>query len=172
MEWEKLEEVPYKAGYRRLLNKTFRLPDGTVHAYDIKDEGKAVCMLAMTEEDEVILVECYRPGPEILLKELPGGAIDAGEEPQVAAARELLEETGYAGELHFVGTSRDDAYSNLLRYNFVARHCKKVAEPDGDADEFGRVILMSMEAFRAHLRTGELTDVETGYLCLDYLQRL
>lgn len=41
-----------------------------------------------------------------------------------------------------------------------------------DHGEFIQVIEVSLDEFRAHLRAGSLTDVETGYLCLDYLGKL
>lgn len=49
---------------------------------------------------------------------MPGGNIDPGEDPAVAAARELLEETSYQGDMEFVGTCLDDAYSTMERYLF------------------------------------------------------
>lgn len=167
--WEKLSEEHTRVGYRRLIIKTFRLPDGATGEYVVRDEGRAACIVGITPEQKVILTRVYRPGYEKLVTELPGGWIEEGEDPAKGAARELLEETGYAGDLEFVGTSLEDAYSNLIRYNYVARNCRKVAEPAGDDDEFSETILMSLEEFRAHLRSGDLSDVETGYLGLDYL---
>ncbi|PIV90767.1 hypothetical protein COW46_01325 [Candidatus Gracilibacteria bacterium CG17_big_fil_post_rev_8_21_14_2_50_48_13] len=174
LHWEKLEESPLTTAsrHRKVLKKTYRLPNNSIGHYDVKDEGLAACVLAMTPDNEVILIQLYRPGPEKVLSELPGGGVDPGEDPMDAAGRELLEETGYTGELHFVGTSLDCAYSNMLRYNYVALSCKKIAEPAGDDDEFGQVVLMIIEEFRAHLRSGHLTDVETGYLGMDYLNML
>jgi hypothetical protein len=53
--WHKLAESSYRAGYRRMLKKTFRLPDGTVADYDIKDEGRPVCVLAFTPAQEEVV---------------------------------------------------------------------------------------------------------------------
>jgi ADP-ribose pyrophosphatase len=65
-------------------------------------------------------VKQYRPGPDEILLELPGGCISEEELPEIAARRELLEETGYSGDFQFVGTSFDCAYSTMIRYNFAA----------------------------------------------------
>ena len=56
----------------------------------------SVAAMAITEDNQVILIKQYRyPLNEILI-EVPGGFIDAGEEPLKAVERELLEETGYS----------------------------------------------------------------------------
>jgi 8-oxo-dGTP pyrophosphatase MutT (NUDIX family) len=55
-------------------------------------------VLAVTENDEVVLVRQYRHGIARESLELPAGVIEAGEEPLAAAKRELYEETGYAAE--------------------------------------------------------------------------
>jgi len=86
-----------------MLKKTFRLPDGTVADYDIKDEGRPVCVLALTPKREVILAKQFRPGPEQMLLELPGGWVEDADQPEQIIRQELLEETGYVGDVQFVG---------------------------------------------------------------------
>jgi ADP-ribose pyrophosphatase len=167
--WQKLGEQPLQLGYRKILRRTFRLPDGRVDDFEIKHEPQVVCILALTEEHQVILARQFRPGPEQILLELPGGCIEASETPQQAAERELLEETGYRGTLQFVGASLDDAYTTLVRHNFVATACWKQQEPQSGKGEFTEAVLMPLADFRQHLRGGQFTDIETGYLGLDYL---
>jgi ADP-ribose pyrophosphatase len=169
MIWEKLKEIPEKLGFRKVLHKTFRLPNGKVQDFTIKDERAAVCIFALTKKNEVIIAKQFRPGPEKILKELPGGGLEAGEDPQACAERELLEETGYAGKIKFIGTTLDCAYSNMLRYNFVSTECEITKPQDLDESEFIEVELMSISDFITLLRSGELSDVETGYLALDFL---
>ena len=55
----------------------------------------SVQVVAETTEGNILLVQQYRFGVREYLYELPGGLIDAGEDPLTAARRELLEETGY-----------------------------------------------------------------------------
>jgi len=167
--WEKIKQEPFKTGYRKVIRKTFEMPDGKTADFDIKDEGPVVCVFALTPENNVLLVKQYRPGPEQIMLELPGGGIESNETPAQAAARELLEETGFAGDLKAVGTSLECAYSNMNRFNFVATDCRKIQDQKLDATEFAEVVEMSLPDFRRHLQSGQLTDIEVGYLCLDFL---
>lgn len=167
--WKKVEEVSLRAGYRRLLSRKFQLPDGRIEEFTIKDEGRVACILALTPDQRVILAKQYRPGPEKILLELPGGGIEVGESSEDAACRELLEETGYRGEMRFICEPLDDAYSTIRRFVFVATNCVKVQEPQLDENEFIEVVTLSLAEFRDHLRGGQLTDIEVGYLGLDAL---
>ena len=169
LEWKKLDEHSYKAGYKRFLKKAFSLPDGERRDVDIKDEGKTVCIFAITTSGNILMTRQYRPGPERVLTELPGDFIGFDEVPLEAAKAKLLEETGYEGDLEFVCTSMDGAYSNMIRYNFVAKHCVKKNTIQLDHVKFVEVVEMSLKNFIAHLRSGELTNLDTGYLALDYL---
>lgn len=172
LNWKKVKEEPYRAGWRKMIRKTFVLLNGKEADYDTRDDGKTVSILAITKDDNIVLVRVFRPGPEKVLMEMPGGFIDKNEESIEAAKRELLEETGYSGEFEFTGEIVDDAYSNCIRNCFVAKNCIKVSEPKHEEDEDCEIIEMSLSDFRKHLRSGQLTDVESGYLSLDYLKLL
>jgi len=150
--WRKLGERMLYDGYRSVLGRRYVLPNGSERELEIKLEGPTAVVLALTPEDEVLLVREFRPGVEEELLELPGGAVDEGEEPLEAARRELLEETGYGGELEY-----------------AARGCVKVQEPTPDEGESPELELVSLGEFRKHLRGGQLTDVGPGYLALDHL---
>lgn len=167
--WRKLKEVIVYKGYRKISRVTFERGDGREEDYDVLMDGKTVCALVLTADQQVVLAKQYRVGPEKILLELPGGGVDEGELPEVAMARELLEETGYAGCVRFVGTSLHDGYSRRVRYNFVVTDAKRVSEQKEDDQWRIDVVEMSLVDFREHLRSGELTDVATGYLGLEYL---
>lgn len=164
----KKEEVFRKYG-RAIERVDFDFPDGTVSDFYIKKEENTVCIFALTKDNKVILAKQFRPGPEEIVLELPGGGIDKGEAPLQAAERELLEETGYRGEMQFVVQALDCGYSTRRRNCFVATNCEKVAEIQNTSTEQTEVILMSLPEFREHLRSGQLTDIETAYLGLDFL---
>src|SRR5689334_15288255 len=131
-DWKRLKEEFFRFGYRRLVKRTYELPDGRTADFDIVDGGRVVCILALTVTNQVVLAKQYRPGPEKVLLELPGGGANEDEEPLEAARREFLEETGYNGDFQFIGTSLVGGYSTMVRYNFVATNCRKVQEPQLD----------------------------------------
>lgn len=169
---EKSREQVFKKYSRAIDKAIFSLPNGTEADFYIKAEGTAASVLAFTDDDKVITVKQYRPGPKKILNELPGGFVDPDEESWDAVKREFLEETGYAGDFKLVGTCLDDAYSTMVRYCFVATNCTKVQEPQQTATEHTEVELLDLAAFRQLLQSGEMTDVEVGYLGLDHLHKL
>lgn len=172
--WEEVSREPGQKLYGRSVDKVwFRLPDGKETDFAIFSGGKSVACLALTKNNEVILARQFRPGPKEILTELPGGGLKEGENPEEAMARELLEETGYQGKMKLVTTLWHDAYSPRVKCALVVTECEKVAEPKlEDNGESVEAVLMSLTEFRKHLMGGRLTDIEIGYLGLDYLDLL
>ncbi len=169
-EWHELKREQIFSKYSCKIEKVdYKLPNGTVSDFYIKGEGVVVSSLALTPDNQVVLVKQFRPGPQKVLLEIPGGGIEPGEDHLTAAKRELLEESGYQGEFEFIGTCLDDAYSTMIRCCYVATNCKKVAEPIETPTEKTEPVLLNLQEFRKLLRSGEMTDVEVGYLGLDYL---
>jgi ADP-ribose pyrophosphatase len=168
--WRKLSEETAYAGYRRILRRRFALPNGREADFEVLASPDTVAVLALTEAGQVVLVREFRPGPEEVLDELPGGVVDDGETPLDAARRELLEETGYEGHLRPAGSHWRGAYSTHEKHTFVATACHPVAKPA--EGEFVEVRLIPLADFREHLRRGRLTDVGCAYLALDVLNLL
>ena len=56
-----------------------------------------VNIIPITDDGNVIMIEQYRHGSDSVTLEVPGGLVEKNEEPRVAAERECLEETGFAG---------------------------------------------------------------------------
>jgi ADP-ribose pyrophosphatase len=171
--WRKISEKTVRINrFRTMVKVRYELPNGRRDSFYLNNSGRIVCALVVTKDKQVVLAQQYRPGPDRVFLELPGGKIEAGETPKQAVAREILEETGYRGNAHFIVATNDDAWSRKIRYHFVITDAVKVAEPHPDELENCRVRLMPLNKLRQHLRSGRLTDVETGYLALDYLKLL
>lgn len=168
--WSELSrETAFQKFGRRIDRVIYRMPNGKESDFYIRNEGPAVAVVAITTDNHVVLVRQFRPGPSEVLLELPGGYVGQNETPLQAMQRELLEETGYRGEVHLITDCHDDAYSTMRRYCMVALHCRRVTDPQPEKTEFLETVLVTVNEFRGILRAGRMTDIEVGYLALDHL---
>lgn len=166
--WRLLTERPGPNGYLTVTTRTYELANGRRVEWDILTGGDSVAVLALTPDRRVVLVRQYRPGPERILDELPGGGVEPGEAPEAAGARELREETGYAGRVELVGSTWLAGNVQRRRWAALALDCVPVGAPAPDDGEDCETVLMTLGEFRAHLRSGQLTDADIGYLALDH----
>lgn len=165
------ERVGYD-GFTRVVVRRYALPDGREVEWDLLDTPASVAVLALTDDDRVVLVEQFRPGPGKVVRSLPGGLVDPGEVAADAGRRELLEETGWAaGEIEVVASIEP---LNALRpwHVAVARGCTRVGAQQLDEFEDIRVVLMHLADLRAQLTHGSISSVAQIYLALDHLGRL
>lgn len=153
----------YADPYLKVEDRTYE-HGGRDYRYLIKDEPRFSIVGAVTEEGQVIMVRQFRPGPGAYLLDLPGGVIDPGQTPEDAARAELREETGYEGEIEAVATTFVTAYSTAKKYIFLARNCRKIAEPEEDEGVIGAPVLMSPEAFANHLASAEMLDLDAAMI--------
>ncbi len=171
--WEEISrEIVFQKYSRKIEKILYKMPDEKESDFYIKKEGPAVGILALTKDKQVILTKQFRPGPNEILNELPGGYIDDNETPEQAAERELLEESGYKGNAKLITNAFDCAYSTMKRACVVVTGCEKVSDQKLEQNEFAEVVLVSLSKFRKLLRSGKNTDIEVGYLGLDYLNLL
>jgi 8-oxo-dGDP phosphatase len=104
----KFEVVASEATHTGLMTTlrvdTLRGPDGTTFKREIAERPDAVAMVPVTSAGEVVLVRQYRHAVARFELEIPAGLLDVdGESEEVAARRELVEETGLAaGTLRFL----------------------------------------------------------------------
>ncbi len=175
MNWKKLDEKIIYNGWRGMLQKTFQLPNGKEATFDIIRTNAFVTIAAFTKDKEAILVRQYRPGPEKKLISFPEGMIEKNENPATAAQRELIEETGYQAEKFVLLKKFKSAYTTDQRICLLALNCQKISKQNLDATEFIEVLCLPIEKFRVFLTNkadDSFTNVDAGYLALDYLNLL
>jgi len=171
--WEKIKEELVYNGYRKISIWTFLQPNGKEVNLDIKIENDAVCVLAQTENKKFVMARQYRPAPNMIMNELPGGGSSDGDKsPEEGIKREFLEETGFTGDFKLIGSSYNDCYSTRKRHHFVATNCRKITEPKNDDTEFTEPVLLSLEELKKSIEKGEITDSETALRGLIYLKLL
>ncbi len=168
-EWKELSRELVFDNWRKIERVVFEFPNKKKGVYYLKNDCSAVAVLALTKEKEVIIAKQFRPGPGKILMELPGGAIEKNLSPVETAKKELLEETGYSGKFEFVTSYCTEGYSNFIGNAFVALDCEKISDQKLDETEFIEVVLLSLEEFKILLRSGKMSDLQVGYLGLDYL---
>ena len=130
-------EVAFATPWFQVLGKTMRPGEEPFYSLKLPDYAVAV---ALTEDQQVLIVRQYRPALERHTLEFPSGLVDAGETPAETVRRELLEETGYqAGEIEPLGGMDPDTgrLGNRI-WCFLAKGVRRV---EGHAPEEGIEVL-------------------------------
>ncbi len=143
-------------------------PNGDVGHYVVVD-APDWCIVIPEDEGDFLMVKQWRHGFGGLSVEFPGGVAEKGEKPETAAARELLEETGFrANEMIFLGSMNPNPalFSNRVHV-FLARKLYKASSQKLDADEFVAFSRIPKSEVLAKMGTDEQPHaLMTAALCL------
>lgn len=138
------------------------LPNGKIASREIVEHPGAVAVVAVTSENQVLMVKQYRKACEEELWEIPAGKLDPGESPEDAAVRELEEETGYrAGSLEkLTSVYTSPGFANEMIHIYLAEKLT-ATEQNPDEDEFLDLYHCTWEQIRELLKSGELKDAKS-----------
>jgi 8-oxo-dGTP pyrophosphatase MutT (NUDIX family) len=164
-------ERVYDSHWCGLRRDVLRLPGGGEQEYHVFEVAPAVAVVPVLPDGSIVMLWQYRYPHGRSHWEIPAGRVDAGEAPDVAARRELLEETGYEAETleELAGFYPVNGISAHHARLFVARGCREVSEPEpGPAERF-QVHVMPVQEARSRLRAGDFQDGFTALGLFYYL---
>lgn len=150
------------------------LPNGETSKREIIKHPGAVAVIAITKENKIVLVEQYRKPLEKSLVEIPAGKLEPGENPMIAAIRELEEETGYTtNNLSFITSFyTSPGFADELLHLYITDDIVKVDQPRAlDDDEFVEVLELTLDEAKQYVEEERIHDVKTAYAVL-YLHAL
>jgi len=169
--WETLaSDVAYSCEGFDVINEEVRLPSGEETEFDYLSEAQSVVILPFTPYGKVVVIDEWRQAVDRLNRGLPAGSVEADEDPDEAARRELREETGYEVDklTHMTTMEPANGFSDAVFHYYVARECEPTAEQDLDHDESINVETVTLAGLVESTRDGEIRDGRTAFAVIYY----
>lgn len=138
------------------------LPNGATSTREVVEHNGGICVVPITENGEVLMVEQFRyPYSEVVL-EIPAGKRDGDEEPLEGGKRELKEETGATAENYtFLGELYPSpGYCGEIIYMYLATGLS-YGDTNPDDDEFLDIKKIPLERAVEMIMNGEIKDAKT-----------
>jgi len=142
---------------------TVEVPKKGYQKREIIEHPGAVGIVAITDDNKVLLVRQFRKAIEKALWEIPAGKLEQGESPKDCAIRELNEETGYSANniklIHKFYTS--SGFSNQKIYVYLATDLEK-GECCLDEDEFLELHEVNLNDAYEMINKNDIEDAKTS----------
>jgi ADP-ribose pyrophosphatase len=138
------------------------LPNGKAASREVILHNGGVVIVPITKDGKLVLVEQFRYPIGQMLLEFPAGRLNAGEDPQLAALRELAEETGYKAKkitsLGHIVTAPGFCSEKL--FMFLAEDLEE-GNPSPDEDEFVKPVLLTRQELQDKITNLQINDAKT-----------
>lgn len=137
--WRRLSSrIVHDAGIFKLRRDEYEHQGRPTHPFYVLETRTWINVVPLTVEGEVVLVRQFRHGIGEVTLEVPGGVMDPSDaDPAAAAARELLEETGYAGDPPVLlgDVTSNPAILTNRTHTYLAPNLRRVADPQPEEHE-------------------------------------
>lgn len=166
------KEILYEGKVIDLHIEDVELPNGKTSKREIIKHPGAVAILAITDENKIVMVQQYRKALERVIVEIPAGKLEPGEKPEITALRELEEETGYECKTlsHLISFYTSPGFADEIIHLYIARGLtKKEQSADLDEDEFLDVLEVTLEDAENLVTARKIYDAKTAY-AVQFLQ--
>ena len=164
------EEPAWRGKILDVRKLEVELPNGRRTGRDIVRHPGASAVVALTHTGKIVLVRQYRTALDRVTVEIPAGKLDAGEDPEECARRELHEETGFhAGRIRYLTTIASTCgFCDELIHIYMATNLT-FDGADPDDDEFVNVDLVPLSELIDAVLDGRIEDAKTvvGALACD-----
>lgn len=148
-------------------------PDGSRRLREIVEHAPGAAVVAIDDQQRVVLVRQERPAVAAHILELPAGLLDPGEQPIDCARRELAEETGLSARSvePLVSFYTSPGFSTELIHIFLGTGLEEARLPRDEEEEI-EVVRMPVDDAIAQVLRGELSDAKTLTGLLAYRRRM
>lgn len=152
----------YQGAFIKVESILVELPDGNNSNRDVIRHPGAVAIIALLDNDTMLLVRQFRMSLNKTLLEIPAGKIEKNEEHIISAHRELEEETGYkCNKMEYIGTIATSAgFSDQLVHIYKATELYQGIK-GGDEDEFIEVEPHKISDVKSLIKEGKIIDAKT-----------
>lgn len=152
---------------------TIEVSSGRNVRREVVEHPGAVVVLPLDGEGRIMWVRQYRYAIDEDLLELPAGTLEENEGPEVCAAREVAEETGFApGRLEPLGRFYSaPGFCTEYMYAYLASELQPASEAHADEDEDIEVVPLAVDDSVARVLSGEIQDAKSIAALFLYLQR-
>lgn len=142
------------------------LPNGNTAKREVIKHPGAVAVIALTDDNKIVMVEQYRKALERSIIEIPAGKLEPGETPAITARRELEEETGYGcEELTYIQSfATSPGFADEVIHLYAATKLYTIENPvAGDDDEFVELLHVTIDEAQEMVASQQIYDAKTAF---------